>query len=96
MITLNSDGIETEDVQTFNVGGGAETSASLRELNWHCEKLTGNPLSVSTVPETRANKIGYYVTDNAKVETRTGWWPKRKLEETMTREIIEALLYRLR
>tara|TARA_E500000331_G_scaffold254160_1_gene244651 strand:- start:1909 stop:2067 length:159 start_codon:yes stop_codon:yes gene_type:complete len=51
------DGIETKDVQTFNVGDGAATSASLRELNRHCEELTGNPLVISTVPETRANDI---------------------------------------
>ena len=91
MIALNLDGIETEDVQTFNVGGGAATNASLRELNRHCEELTDNPLIISPVSETRANDIGYYVTDNAKVETRTGWWPKRTLKETITREIIEAL-----
>ena len=91
LIAPNLDGSGTEDGQTFNVGGGAATSVSLRELTRHCEELTGNTLVISTVPETRANDIWYYVTDNAKVETRTGWWPKRTLEETMMREIIEAL-----
>ena len=65
------------------MGGGAATSVSLRELTRHCEELTGNTLVISTVPETRANDIWYYVTDNAKVETRTGWRPKRTLEETL-------------
>jgi len=83
LIAPNLDGIGAEDGQTFNVGGGAATSVSLRELTRHCEELTGNTLAISTVPETRANDIGYYVTDNAKVETRTGWRPKLTLEETL-------------
>tara|TARA_E500000331_G_C17165194_1_gene673480 strand:- start:815 stop:1021 length:207 start_codon:yes stop_codon:yes gene_type:complete len=45
--------------------------------------LTGNNLAISTVPETRANDIRYYVNDTAKVETGTGWRAKRTFEETL-------------
>ena len=76
MIAPNLDGIGAEDGQTSNGGGGGATSVSLREL-------TGNTLTISTVPETRAKDIRYYVTDNAKVETGTGWRPKRTFEETL-------------
>ena len=43
----------------LKVKGAADlaTSALLRELNRHCEELTGNPLVISTVPETRTNDI---------------------------------------
>ncbi|MBT5496486.1 MAG: NAD-dependent epimerase/dehydratase family protein [Alphaproteobacteria bacterium] len=83
LIAPRLDGIGAEDGQTYNVGGGMANSVSLRELTRHCERLTGNTLAIDAVPETRANDIGYYVTDNAKAETRTGWRPKRTLEETL-------------
>lgn len=83
LIAPRLDGIGEEDGQVCNVGGGPSMSVSLSELTNLCEMVTGNTLQIDAVPETRPNDIGYYVTDNAKIERRTGWRPKRDLEETL-------------
>ena len=71
------------DGAVFNVGGGMEVSVSLRELTALCAKHSGNTLSVAQDASTRAADIPYYVTDNAGVTARTGWKPKRSVDDIL-------------
>jgi CDP-paratose 2-epimerase len=61
--------------ETFNVGGGLETSISLQELTKICEEITGNKIEISSQPENRVADIRIYVTDNSYVTKITGWKP---------------------
>ncbi|MDB5103980.1 MAG: tyvulose epimerase [Fibrobacteres bacterium] len=61
--------------EVFNVGGGLETSLSLSELTAMCRQATGNSIDIASVPENRNADIPYYITDNTKVTTATGWKP---------------------
>jgi CDP-paratose 2-epimerase len=67
--------------QVLNVGGGEEISVSLQELTGICEKVTGNKIMISEVPENRAADIRIYITDNTKVTNLTGWKPKITAEK---------------
>lgn len=69
--------------QTFNVGGGNETSVSLLELTEYCHKITGNKISIDSVPENRQADIRIYLTDNTKVTNLTGWKPEISVEEIL-------------
>jgi CDP-paratose 2-epimerase len=64
--------------ETFNVGGGIESSVSLQELTALCEKVTLNQIKIETVPENRAADIRIYITDNSYVTAKTGWQPQIK------------------
>ena len=59
--------IETVNDQTFNVGGGLETSVSLCELTEFCRKITGNKIANKSVAENRQADIRIYITDNSKL-----------------------------
>lgn len=67
----------------FNVGGGNEISVSLRELTDYCSKITGNKISITSVPENRQADIRIYLTNNYKVSQRTGWKPEIGVEEIL-------------
>lgn len=69
--------------ETFNVGGGREVSVSLLELTRFCEALTGNRISIASVPENRAADIRIYITDNSKVTAATGWKPEIGTEQIL-------------
>ena len=75
------DGVSGE---VFNVGGGVETSVSLQELTSLCEKITGNKISITSVPENRVADIRIYLTDNRYVTQKTGWKPRIKPEQIIT------------
>lgn len=72
--------LEQINGQTFNVGGGNEKSVSLFELTEYCHKITGNKISITSVPESRQADIRIYLTDNSKVFRLTGWQPKIGVE----------------
>lgn len=69
--------------QIFNVGGGTETSISLLELTKWCENITGNKISIKSVPENRPADIPIYITDCRKVQQLCNWTPSRNVETTM-------------
>ena len=75
--------IEKFNGQLYNLGGGRNVSSSLRELTDICQQITGNKISIESVPETRKADIRIYVTDNAKVNTVTEWAPKILVPEIM-------------
>jgi CDP-paratose 2-epimerase len=71
-----------------NVGGGAQGSLSLCETTALCEEITGNRLTVTADPETRAGDVRIYISDCAAL-SRFGDWaprhaPSRILEDIYT------------
>jgi len=70
--------------EIFNVGGGNESSVSLKELTLLCEVTTGNKISINSVPENRVADIPIYLTDNTYVTNKTGWKPEIKPEEIIS------------
>jgi len=69
--------------ETFNVGGGVESSVSLKELTSLCQKATGNKIEIASQPENRVADIRIYLTDNTYVTGKTGWMPSIKPEQTI-------------
>jgi len=69
--------------QTFNVGGGKETSLSLLELTALCEKLTGNTIEIGSEPANRTADIRMYISDNSKVTAATNWKPELPVYKIM-------------
>jgi len=83
--------IEKINGETFNVGGGAECSFSLKELTQLCRQVTGNSIEINSIEETRDADIRIYITDNSKVKKFCGWKPK-----TSTYELIKDIYKWLR
>jgi CDP-paratose 2-epimerase len=67
--------------KVFNAGGGLMSSVSLRELTEICQTITGNRISISPDSENRPADLRAYITDNTKIESETGWKPKRSPEQ---------------
>lgn len=63
--------------KTFNVGGGLNCSASLKELTQICEQVIGNSIDIGKVAKTRTADIRIYVTNNEKITNEINWTPKR-------------------
>ena len=76
--------IDKVNGQTYNAGGGVDVSFSLLELSQLCSDITGNKIPIESIAENRAADIRIYVTDNAKINTATGWKPKRNIHELVT------------
>ncbi len=62
---------------TFNVGGGTASSLSLRETTELCRQITGNTVPIRREKGNRPGDIRLYITDNQRVQTATGWSPRR-------------------
>jgi CDP-paratose 2-epimerase len=75
IIDIQLHNIDTFNGQVFNIGGGQETSLSLKELTTLCEEITGNKIAIDKVPENRQADIRIYITDNTKVTQLSGWKP---------------------
>jgi CDP-paratose 2-epimerase len=69
---------------TFNAGGGVASSVSLCELSGICAEVTGNKVEASSVPENRRGDIPWYITDNTKITSATGWAPTRNITDIVT------------
>lgn len=67
--------------ETFNVGGGPEASASLREMTDVCRAITGKSIDIAGNPQDRPADIRWYITDNARVTARTGWAPEKSVRD---------------
>jgi CDP-paratose 2-epimerase len=83
LISLELNDIGTWNAKTFNVGGGAASSASLCELTRICEELSENRIQIGSNPEVRAGDVPLYITDNTRVSSQTGWAPTRGIEQIM-------------
>lgn len=62
---------------TFNVGGGLQTSVSLKELTDICASVTGNKVNAASQPENRKGDIPLYITDYSRINNHIGWQPRR-------------------
>jgi CDP-paratose 2-epimerase len=87
--------------KTYNVGGGAANSVSLRELSALCAERAGSSPKLGSNPETHPADIPWYVTDNRRVTGETGWAPRLPVEAILdevfgwlreNRELLEPLL----
>lgn len=74
--------------QTFNVGGGAKNTLSLKETTQLCQEITGHQIPITPVSETRVGDVPIFITDSRKVMTATGWQPQKDAKTTLT-EIYE-------
>jgi CDP-paratose 2-epimerase len=83
LIDIQIHEIDKFDGQTFNVGGGIEVSASLQELTNACQLISGNKIPIQSIPETRKADIRLYISDNTKINSVTGWVPKRNVQEIL-------------
>lgn len=72
--------IEKFKAKVYNVGGGLENSASLKEMTAICESITGNKIEIGSEVETRPADLRMYITDNSKIEKEIGWKPKKSVE----------------
>lgn len=68
---------ETCKGETFNIGGGKDCSVSLAELTSLCQLVTGQKVPIRKVPENRKADIPWYVTDNTKFSSLSGWRPQK-------------------
>ncbi len=66
--------------ETFNVGGGLNSSLSLIELDRFCKKVIKDKSVL--FKENRELDIKYYITDNGKI-SKSGWKPKRDIKDTI-------------
>jgi CDP-paratose 2-epimerase len=84
LLRLQVGDFDRHNGKTYNVGGGAERSVSLRELSALCQTFApGSGLIIGSDPTTRAPDIPYYVTDNAEVTAATGWAPRRSVRDLL-------------
>lgn len=60
----------------FNVGGGVESSVSLKELTMLAEEVTGNKISIASIEETRQADVPVYISDSSRIQALSGWKPK--------------------
>jgi len=77
LLTIQIEKLDEINGDIFNVGGGVDVSVSLCELTDICQTVTGNKISMSSVPETRSVDIPYYISDCSKIEDVLGWKPTR-------------------
>lgn len=76
LIDIQIHNFERINGETFNIGGGLETSVSLKELTAICEEVTGTKIEIGMVKETRTADIRIYLSDNSKINQVLGWSPK--------------------
>jgi CDP-paratose 2-epimerase len=72
------------DGRTVNVGGGRECSLSLRETTEICQRLTGNEVRISPVPETRPGDVPVYLSDCSQLFGLDEWRPRRSAEQVLS------------
>lgn len=84
LIDLQIHQIEKFQGKIYNVGGGAENSASLFEMTSICEKITGNKIQIASEVETRTADLRIYITDNSLIENEIGWKPTKSVEQIFT------------
>ncbi|MBA2561665.1 MAG: GDP-mannose 4,6-dehydratase [Chitinophagaceae bacterium] len=69
---------------TFNIGGGLETSVSLKEMTKLCEEITGNKIKIDNIPQTRIADLRIYYSDNTKAKEVMNWQPTFSSDKIIT------------
>lgn len=90
LIDLQSERMEEHAGAVFNVGGGLQGSVSLKQYTRLCREVAGRDVEIGADAETTKVDVPYYVTDNSKVTSRTGWSPKIGVKEIVV-DIFEWL-----
>jgi CDP-paratose 2-epimerase len=83
VIDIQMHQIDKYNGQTYNIGGGRKTSASLQELTKTCEMISGNKINIQSNPETRKADIRLYITDNTRISSVSGWAPRISVPEIL-------------
>ena len=69
--------------RTVNVGGGRESSLSLRETTELCRELTGRTVPLAAAEEGRPGDVRIYLTDPSLLYSLTDWRPRHSAAETL-------------
>jgi CDP-paratose 2-epimerase len=69
----------TWDGRVYNVGGGPQVSASLRELTDVCRNVTGCQVPICPEPATSPVDIRVYLTDSRRVAQEYDWAPRKSV-----------------
>jgi CDP-paratose 2-epimerase len=77
--------------RTINIGGGLESSMSLRELDDFCRDFFRAAGKTEGVAATRPNDLPYYVTDASLARRHWGWSPSESNEARLERTCRWAL-----
>ena len=67
----------------FNIGGGAEISASLQELTALCQKISGNSVTIHKSQPDRPNDIPWYISDTELFRQATDWKPTKDMSSIL-------------
>jgi CDP-paratose 2-epimerase len=62
---------------TVNVGGGRQSSLSLREASALCEEITGNSMTLASDAQTRRGDVRIYLSDCRALAEHSAWAPTR-------------------
>jgi CDP-paratose 2-epimerase len=76
--------LETLAGATFNVGGGLDSSLSLRETTALCREITGHAIPIRQVADTRPADLKLFISNNQRVTLATGWAPRRTPRDILT------------
>lgn len=68
--------------QIFNLGGGMERAASVKEMLGQISALTAQPLDLS-YSKVRPGDQPLYIADTSKLESATGWRPRRSIHDIL-------------
>jgi len=69
------------DRELFNAGGGRDNSFSLCELTGIVQQITDKKIPIACVFEERKSDIRIYISDNSYVYKKTGWKPRKNVED---------------
>jgi CDP-paratose 2-epimerase len=75
--------LDKVDGKLYNAGGAYQNSTSLQELTQQVQKVVGNSVTISSVPETRPADVRVYYTDNRKLNETIGWQPKKTVLDSI-------------
>jgi len=70
--------------RSWNTGGGAANSLSLREATELCREVTGRTVEVVATNENRPADLRLYISDHRAVSAVRGWKPQRDARRTLT------------
>ncbi|TSC91688.1 MAG: CDP-paratose 2-epimerase [Candidatus Berkelbacteria bacterium Licking1014_85] len=83
LINIQIKNLNKFDGQIYNVGGGVKNSISLCELTSYCQKYTKSKINIESVNKNRPNDIRIYISDCSKIFQKTGWRPRKKIDQTV-------------
>jgi UDP-glucose 4-epimerase len=77
LVAAQADCMSSFNGLTFNVGGGAAFSLSLKEMTAACESLTGKVITIGSIEVERPADLRVYMSDTRKIEQHCQWKPSR-------------------